>query len=187
MQNNIKNVLFLAVHFLEKQNVEYFIFGGIAVGILGYPRFTADVDVVINVREHDIEKFLCAAREAGFAVQVKNHVKRMTESRTLKLKIGDYSVDFVMGETFFDHSAFKRKRKVKLFGENIFLVTREDLILYKLISRRYIDLADIEKIVIKEKRNLDTAYLFKMAGKLSRELDMPRILITLKEMLAKLH
>lgn len=183
--NNIKEVLLKTVELLEELNIEYFLYGGIAVDLLGYPRFTADVDIVIKIKDDEIKNFLKTCQKYGFKVNLRNHFKKLKDAKTIKLKIGNYSVDFVIGETFFDLSAFKRRKKIKLFNKDIFIVSKEDIILYKLISKRYIDLADIEKLVIKNKKMLDLKYLKSMADKLSKEFDMPHIKNMLKDFLNK--
>ncbi|MBI4412577.1 MAG: hypothetical protein HY541_08850 [Deltaproteobacteria bacterium] len=33
------------IRFLEKEKVPYFVLGGLAVGVLGEPRFTLDIDL----------------------------------------------------------------------------------------------------------------------------------------------
>lgn len=183
MLNNIKEILLKTVELLDELNIEYFLYGGVVVDLLGYPRFTADVDIVIKIKDEEIKNFLKTTEKYGFKVNIENHFKKLKNSKTIKLKIGDYSVDFVIGETFFDLSAFKRKKKIKLFNKDIFIASKEDLILYKLISKRYIDLADIEKIIIKNKKTLDLKYLKSMADKLQDALDMPHIRNMLEDFL----
>lgn len=183
MPDSIQRALLKTAAFLYEVNIEYFIYGGIAVGILGYPRFTADVDVVIKIKSEDMEAFLLAAKKHGFDVHLENHFKKLKMSKILKLRMEDYSVDFVIGETFFDESAFRRKKKVKFAGIDIFIASSEDLILYKLISKRHIDLADIERIILANKKNLDRSYITAMADKLSVELDMPHIKNLLEDFL----
>ncbi len=184
MPDNIQSVLRKTTAFLERAHIEYFIYGGIAAGILGYPRFTADVDVVIKIKNDAMKVFLQSAKKYGFDVHLKNHFRKFKASKILKLRMDDYSVDFVVGETFFDESAFRRKKKVKFSGKDIFIASSEDLILYKLISKRHMDLADIERVLFANKKTLDRRYLMQMAEKLSEELGMPHILTTLKDMLA---
>lgn len=185
MQDSIQSILLKTASFLHEASIEYFVFGGAAAGILGYPRFTADVDVVIKIKNEDMELFLQSAKKHGFDVHLENHIRRLQTSKILKLRMDDYSVDFVVGETFFDESAFRRKKKVKLAGKNIFIASPEDLILYKLISKRHMDLADIERIMFANKKNLGVRYMKVMAGRLSNELGMPHIPSLLTEMLAE--
>ncbi len=185
MPDKIHSILFKTTDFLDEAHIEYFVYGGVAASILGYPRFTMDVDVVIKIKNENMESFLHSAKKHGFDVRLERDLIRLQTSKVLKLKKDDYSVDFVVGEIFFDESAFRRKRKVQVDRKNIFIASSEDLILYKLISKRHIDLADIERVLFANKKNLDRRYLTAMAEKLSEELDMPHILSTLTEMLAQ--
>lgn len=42
---------------IEKLNIEYMVTGSIAAIFYGHPRLTHDIDIVIHLRPHDIEKF----------------------------------------------------------------------------------------------------------------------------------
>lgn len=183
MSDNVKEVFLAAITLLEKLKIKYFVIGGVAVGVHGHSRFTSDVDVVIQLLDPDFEALLMKAQELGFEVDRSKHIAMLANSRLVKLYRGNYCADFIVGETFFDRSAFKRRKKIKLFGRNIYVTSREDLILYKLIAKRHIDLADVERIIFANKKNLDTKYLKTMAGRLSEEFDMPHIQILLQDFL----
>ncbi|MBI3018603.1 MAG: hypothetical protein HYY61_01745, partial [Deltaproteobacteria bacterium] len=63
MQNqDPKDLLLRIVGILEKLNIPYFVTGGIAVLIWGRPRFTADIDVVIEVHEKALPQLQSALK-----------------------------------------------------------------------------------------------------------------------------
>ncbi|MBI2266093.1 MAG: hypothetical protein HYU64_13115 [Armatimonadetes bacterium] len=169
----------MSVNLFESIQAEYFIFGAIATSYWGYPRFTRDVDIIFRTDENEFDALLEKARELGFNFDAAQALGKLENSKVARLKYSDYHVDLVVGESFFDHSAFQRKVKVRLFNRDIYVASAEDIILYKLVSSRRQDLADIEKIILANREPLDRQYLFAMAEKLAKELGMPHIRETL--------
>ena len=55
------------VELLNKNNVEYLIVGGYAVGIHGYPRYTGDLDIWINATRQNAHKMVAVLDEFGFS------------------------------------------------------------------------------------------------------------------------
>ena len=55
---------------LEHFDNQGVIIGGIAVSLLGKPRFTADIDVVILLRTEDLPELIDAASEQGIAPRI---------------------------------------------------------------------------------------------------------------------
>ncbi len=48
---------------LNKKRVRYLIAGGMAVNLYGIERATADIDIVIDLKENNLQRFVSAARE----------------------------------------------------------------------------------------------------------------------------
>ena len=55
------------VELLEKNNVEYLIVGGYAVGFHGHPRFTGDLDIWLKVSSANASNILLSVNQFGFA------------------------------------------------------------------------------------------------------------------------
>jgi hypothetical protein len=53
--NPLVKALHAFVEFLEKEQIDYMIIGGIANSIYGNPRQTFDIDIKINLEEIEIE------------------------------------------------------------------------------------------------------------------------------------
>ncbi len=53
---------------LNSHHVKYLLVGGYAVAAHGYPRFTGDIDIWIQVSPENAEKVLTVCREFGFDV-----------------------------------------------------------------------------------------------------------------------
>ena len=68
-----------------------------------------------------------------------------------------------LGDTPFDRSALKRRRRITIYDLPVWVASPEDLVIYKLVSGRDRDLVDI-RAIFKRQRPLDGAYLRKWAG-----------------------
>ena len=56
------------VELLQKNNAEYLIVGGYAVGIHGHPRYTGDLDIWLNPTEKNASKILTTVNQFGYSV-----------------------------------------------------------------------------------------------------------------------
>lgn len=44
------------IQLLNENQIEYLVVGGYAVGVHGYPRYTGDIDIWINMSDENAEK-----------------------------------------------------------------------------------------------------------------------------------
>ena len=63
MVNQIREILINVCQSLNKHQVDYLIIGGIAVGVQGYPRYTADIDFWYNPILSNYQNLLNALKE----------------------------------------------------------------------------------------------------------------------------
>ena len=59
---------------LDQEGIDYAVCGGLALGILGHPRMTKDIDLL--VRKEDVERALHVAKQQGFDVPARQMVFR---------------------------------------------------------------------------------------------------------------
>ena len=121
---------------LDKADIEYMVSGGMAVSFWGFPRTTHDIDIVIEAREKDKNKIL-KLFEKDFYISpeaVEEAIKERFTFNIIDNKSG-LKIDFwLIKRDAFGKSEFGRKQKEKMFGENIFIISPEDLILCKLMG-----------------------------------------------------
>ncbi|MBM3124522.1 MAG: hypothetical protein FJZ87_05535 [Chloroflexi bacterium] len=127
------------------------IIGGIAVGFLGRPRFTADVDAVFLLSTRDIPKFIELARGENIVPRTKNAEDFARTSRVLLLKHAptETDIDVSLGVLPFEEEMVERGVTTSFAGLSIRLPTPEDLVIMKAIAHRPKDLEDIRTIVEK--------------------------------------
>ncbi len=183
-QSSTSEVLLASVELLEKQKIDYFLIGGIAVGVWGEPRYTLDADFVIKLSSRNTLRFLRAAKEHGFVVDEEVSLMNIDVSGATRLDFKDRYADVIVGESEFDQAAMRRRVLVPVYMKDIWVASAEDVILYKLVALRDRDLDDIRRIVTRQGEMLDRKYLQKWARTLAEALGNPKIPEKLGELLA---
>lgn len=153
---------------LRTLHIPYIVSGGMAVLIWGRPRFTADIDIVIELKRTHVEKFERALKELGRNgfIDKDTMIEALSAQGEFNFIDGNtgIKVDFwILGDNSFDQSRIKRKIKKTVLGEIIWFSSPEDLILIKaqwykeLQSSRQIE--DIESIFTISADKLNREYI----------------------------
>lgn len=134
---------------LNEREIDYAVCGGWAMAILGFPRATVDIDLLIL--PEDLDEIWQIAESFGYDVEGlplhfhdgKIEIRRISkidkETKSL-LTIDFLLVTEALKEVWKTRKAFKWKRG------KVFSVSKEGLIFLKTISGRLQDLADIERL-----------------------------------------
>jgi hypothetical protein len=147
---------------LTKLKIPYVITGGFAVSVWGKPRYTADIDVVIELLPEKLDKLA----ENLLLIDKNIYLSKEAMREALEKK-GEFNfihpqtglkVDFWIAKDDFEKLKIKR-RVLKKFGkQKIAFITPEDLILSKLMwykeSESSKQLEDIKSIFEISKVNL---------------------------------
>ncbi|KKS95185.1 hypothetical protein A3B05_00455 [Candidatus Giovannonibacteria bacterium RIFCSPLOWO2_01_FULL_43_160] len=157
---------------LEILKIPYAITGGMAIYIWGRPRFTADIDIIIELREKDIVLLMRALKQIDEDGYVDaNAMHRAIEKRgefNFIDNVSGVKVDFwVIGDDEFARLKLKRRIPKMILGEEAYFLSPEDLILSKLLwakdSGSELQLKDVESI-LKFQEKLDLEYIRKWAS-----------------------
>ncbi|MEO6777094.1 MAG: hypothetical protein ABI467_29455 [Kofleriaceae bacterium] len=133
---------------MDAATVPYAVCGGLALGILGYPRSTLDIDLLIS--NDDLARAKTAVTGAGFDIPARQMVfglrsgKRREVQRLSKLDTDGslLTVDLLLaGEELVE--VFDTRMSVPWRGTTIWVVTREGLATMKRLAGRPRDLADL--------------------------------------------
>ncbi|OGZ62805.1 MAG: hypothetical protein A2812_00915 [Candidatus Staskawiczbacteria bacterium RIFCSPHIGHO2_01_FULL_36_16] len=121
---------------LDKSSISYMVSGGIAVSFWGFPRTTHDINIVIEAEEKDKNKII-KLFEKDFYISdeaVEEAIKNRFTFNVIDNKSG-LKIDFwLIKRDAFGKSEFSRKIRRKMFCENIYIISPEDLILCRLIG-----------------------------------------------------
>jgi hypothetical protein len=184
--SNLLGTLKDLVSWLQSRQVPSVIIGGVAASILGRPRMTGDIDVLVTMDEENLEKFLFDGAKFGFFPRFADSLTFARKSRVLLVqhKFSGIDVDITFGTLPFEKEAIKRAVWLDIKKVHLPLPEPEDLIIMKAIAHRPIDMADIESILdIHSKLNLRRVR--RWVKEFSRAIEAPEILIDLEKILAR--
>lgn len=155
---------------LDKTGIEYMLSGSIVMSAYTVPRFTRDIDIVINLKDEDTETFLNIFSHNYYfnPITIKNEIKRKGMFNIIDQKTG-YKIDFIIKkENEYRNTEFERKKRIKLFDFEVWAVSIEDLIISKLIWIQNYP-SEIQKTDIKTllSLNIDKQYISDWIRKLN--------------------
>lgn len=154
----------------EKLQIPYFITGGIATIIWGRPRFTADIDIVIQLAPQKLDQLATALlkidKDAYLDKRVMREALRDQGEFNFIHPASGLKVDFwILKNQVFDKIRLKRRVAKKINRQTIYFTSPEDLILSKLIWHKENgsdrQLEDVESVLKISK--VDKKYLKKWA------------------------
>lgn len=156
---------------LDATGIAYMITGSTAANFYAVPRMSRDIDIVVELSERDIGKFI-------FAFEKDHYLEPDTVREAVKNKgmfnvIHDryfFKVDFIVGkETPYRRKEFSRRKKISVDGQDLYVVAPEDLILSKLEwakdSKSEVQLRDVRNL-LQSVKGLDRRYLTRWAKQL---------------------
>ncbi len=125
------------------------IIGGVAVSLLGRPRFTADVDAVFLIQMDELTDLLREAAARGIEPRIPDAESFARQNRVVLLRHAatGIDIDISLGMLPFESEMVSRSRRVAIGNLQLRLPTPEDLIILKAVAHRPQDLLDIEALV----------------------------------------
>ncbi len=128
---------------LNRNRVKYLVIGGIAVMAHGIPRFTLDLDILIEPTLDNCKKALKSLEEAGLDRAGRVSPNVILEA-TMYTILGDVTVDIQAGARISDFNDMWERRAIKyLKNVKVNVLSIEDLIETKKYTGRPKDKEDI--------------------------------------------
>jgi predicted nucleotidyltransferase len=161
---------------LEKYNERGVIIGGVAIGFLGKPRFTADVDAMFLLSTSEVSQFLEAAQTENIIPRIQDADAFARKNRILLLRHSpsETDIDISLGILPFEEEVVERG-SIQSFGNlAIRLPTPEDLIIMKAVAHRPKDLEDI-RMIVQSQAHLDTKRIKHWVLSFGEILDQPSL------------
>jgi hypothetical protein len=137
---------------LNNNKVKYCIIGAFAVGFHGYPRFTNDIDILVEPTLANAKKLIKTIREFGINSPDLNEEDFIQENKVIQLGYEPVRIDLltsVKGLSFKD--IWKNKETGTYANENAFFMGWNELIKSKKKARRQQDLIDLERLLKRRK------------------------------------
>jgi Nucleotidyl transferase AbiEii toxin, Type IV TA system len=172
LQSPLAAIQRLLEHF-DDQGV---IIGGVAASVLGTPRLTVDVDVVILLSVSRLSELLQAAGEVGLVPRIADTEQFARRNRVVLLQHEEsgIGVDVSLGMLPFEEEVVARSSVHQIGDIEVRLPTPEDLIILKAVAHRPKDLLDITEIT-KRHPDLDGARIEHWVREFAAALEMPEL------------
>jgi hypothetical protein len=154
-------ILQLVCTYLNDNEIEYVIVGGVAVMYHGVPRTTVDIDIILQLNEEQILSFTEFLNTTGFSTSIsdiqtafkeKSHSTAFFKDTLLRLDIQGVYSDF-------DKMTLDRAIMVELLGTTIKIGSVEDTLVNKILFQGEQDLRDALGILIRDPEKLDFDYI----------------------------
>ncbi len=162
----------LLTHFQEKGVV----IGGVAASLLGKPRLTADIDVVMLLSVEEVPRLVEVALQEGLMPRLANVVEFARRHRVVLLyhQASGIDVDISLGILPFEEETVQRSVVHQIGTLEVRLPTIEDLITLKAVAHRPQDLLDIQALV-ETHPGLDRRRVRRWVREFAEALDMPEL------------
>jgi hypothetical protein len=159
---------------LEKSAIPYMITGSIATNFYTTPRMTRDIDIVVELSEADLRRFI-PLFEADYYLEPETVRDAVRNKGMFNLIQNEYviKVDFVVRkDSRYRRTEFSRRKKVFIDDQTLYFVAAEDLVLSKLVwakdSRSELQLSDVRNL-LKSVKGLHRRYLTRWVKELGVE------------------
>jgi hypothetical protein len=150
----VRSVELLADTFAA-QSIRYAVVGGLATALRGRPRFTQDVDVLLDVPQIKLPALLDTLASQGFELDAAKVMREYVQEHMTAFRFGFVRIDWLKpvlplyARTLADASLLAWTE-----GHPIRVASAEGLILTKLISFRPQDKVDIETLMLVNRGDL---------------------------------
>ena len=178
MQNEI-DILRHVSEKLRSEGIAFMLTGSVAMSYYATPRMTRDIDLVVALANEHVEKiFRLFGSDYYVSLEaVTDAIRRKSMFNIIHLE-SVIKVDFiVLSHSPFSQSAFERRSELNLGDFQTSIISREDLILSKLLwardSRSEIQFRDVQNLLT---TSCDLEYLRKWASQLKVNTDLERLL-----------
>ncbi|HWL93397.1 MAG TPA: nucleotidyltransferase [Phycisphaerae bacterium] len=135
------------IELLNARGVKYLLVGGYAVAFHGVPRYTGDIDFVVEPSPENSIKLIEVLRDFGFDSLRLNPSDFQREDQVLQLGVEPVRIDVLtsIAGVKFDE-AYREREEAEIRGLRVQIIGREHLLRNKRAAARPQDLADCAKI-----------------------------------------
>ena len=164
-------VLKIVTERLNKAKIPYMVSGSIASNYYSVPRMTRDIDIVVELKQTDIENFVELFR-SDFYIDTEMVTSEVLRRGMFNIIQNQYvvKIDFIIKKSLpYQETAFLRRRQVLIEQTPMWFISAEDLVISKLLwakdSHSEMQLKDARNL-IKTVDGLDLGYIDNWAEQL---------------------
>lgn len=164
-----EEVIVTVIDALKAVDVPFMVVGSMATNFYGVPRSTRDADLVIQVPP----PFAALTERLGPSLRLGAQASFEGVTSTIRHRIEargtPFTVElFELSDDPHDVLRFSRRRRVHLFGRDVFVATAEDTIVTKLRwamqPGREKDIDDVRSVIAVQGDSLDWPYVLQWCG-----------------------
>jgi len=149
------------VEALEQRRVNYALIGGIATSYRSRPRFTQDLDLLLQVPQLALPGLLDDLHARGFAFETETAIREWTREHLTVLSYHGVRVDWLKPVLPVYQHVIDRARPEAWLGHSVRIAAAEGLILLKLLAFRSQDQVDIENLLAANQDQLDLDWILR--------------------------
>jgi predicted nucleotidyltransferase len=132
---------------LNDNQVRYLVIGGYAVALHGYPRYTKDIDIWIEMSLDNANRMIQALQEFGFASVDLQPQDFMVSDQVIQLGYPPNRIDLLTTPDGVDFATcYAARLEIEIAGVLVNFIDLENLRVNKRASGRLQDLADLENL-----------------------------------------
>ena len=129
----------------NKHKVKYCIVGAFAVAFYGKPRYTKDIDILVEPTAENGKKIIEAIREFGFGSLKLTQDDFVKPGQIIQLGFEPVKIDIVTSISGCPFDKVWKNKRIGTYGtERVFFLGLEELITNKKKAGRKIDAADLQ-------------------------------------------
>ena len=135
------------VELLNSRKIKYLLVGGHAVALHGHPRYTGDVDFLIDTSAENAARVAAAVGDFGFAGLGLKEGDFQNPETVIQLGRAPNRIDILTSVAAVSfEEAWKTRVETRLGGLPVWVISKELLVRNKLAAGRPQDLADAAKL-----------------------------------------
>jgi hypothetical protein len=149
------------VQALDRLGLRYALIGGIATGYRSRPRFTRDLDVLLEVPQLVLPGLLEDLHARGFEFDTETTIRQWTQEHLTVLSFRGVRIDWLKPLLPLYQHVLDHAQPEPLLGCSIRIAAPEGLILLKLLAFRSQDQVDIENLLAANRGQLDLDLIYR--------------------------
>jgi hypothetical protein len=150
---------------LDRAGFEYALSGAVALAYYTTPRATVDLDVAVNADSTRLPELVRVLREAGCDLD-EDRALAAAERGDFGARWRGIRIDLFLPVLALSHEAMQRRVRVPFGERQAWILSAEDVALFKLIFGRTKDQADLERLFAAQRGRLDLDYLDRWVAEL---------------------
>jgi hypothetical protein len=156
LSNDLIRAVELLADAFAARKVRYALIGGLATLMRGRPRFTQDVDVLLEVPQIILPGLLDDLAEQGFEFDMATVIREYVREHMTVLRFGSVRIDWLKPVLpLYARSLADAASLTWTEGHPLRVATPEGLILMKMVAFRPQDQADIETLISANRNEID--------------------------------